>query len=207
MLATKIKICGIKDVETAKVASNCGADYIGLVFYEKSKRNIPSLDIAKEIVESIKNTETVPVAVFVDQDAESMLEILEKTSIKTVQLHGDQARHSHAELPNELVRIYAITVEANGSTIFKDVDLNPKRDFLLFDTKNPGSGQSFDHQKFHYDGEFNFFIAGGLSAETAILCIDTLHPYGLDFSSKLESSPGVKDPQLIKQLLQRLKHG
>ena len=88
MRKTKVKICGINDIETALEAQNCGADYIGLVFCKKSKRCI-SVERAEEIILALKKHISV-VALFSNDDDNYIKSIISKIKIDLIQFHGDE---------------------------------------------------------------------------------------------------------------------
>lgn len=208
-MPTHIKICGVTTSEIAQYAASNGANYIGLVFHPGSVRHINNLNQAKLIVEQAKKYGSTPVAVFVDQTAEQMQQICTAASIDMVQLHGEKAQFEQLFLDARLRRIMAIGVKEDGSyqlpmNILSS--LNPQRDFLLFDYKIPGSGLSFNHEEFRYNGEFNYFIAGGLSIDNVASCIEQLHPYAVDASSSIELQPGIKDKKRLKTFITRVRH-
>ena len=199
-----IKICGITDAAYATFAAEQGADYIGMIFHAASKRNIDE-DHAKQIVGALKNTHTQAVAVFVDQTADEMLNICTTLNIDHVQLHGANARQQHYLLPEALHRIYVCNVDAKGQ-ILKDVEnglqhCKKERDFLLFDNLQPGSGKIFNWSGFKNATDFRWFLSGGLTPQNVAEGVALLHPNGVDVSSGVESSPGIKDMNLIKQFI------
>lgn len=141
---TLIKICGITDPRTAYMASVVGVDMIGVVFYKGSKRFVDR-DQAKEIVKSIRDGGAEPVAMFVDSNADEMRDIIEEMDIKVIQLHGEISKREHKKLPKHVQRIFAVKVSDDGDVIEEEgiEDLDPVRDYLLFDRVEPGSGKSF----------------------------------------------------------------
>lgn len=201
-----IKICGIKDPELAGRAVELGAKYIGLMMYKGSKRHV-TLENATAIAKEVRNKGGVPVPVFVDSNANEMLEICEKLSIDTVQLHGSISRRQHHQLPSYIRRIYVIHVDDNGHvTIGEDEQesveyLNADRDILLFDRFTGGSGKSFDWNHFINPFCMPFILAGGLNPINVKSAIKTLEPYGIDVSSGVENESGNKDPFLIKEFI------
>jgi len=206
MSSIKVKICGITDPDTANFAAHAGADYIGLIFHPDSPRNISEAK-AKAIVESIENTSTKAVAVCVNQTAEQIQQIIATTGITTIQLHGKTSRAQQAELAAQIHRIYVVDVDETGNYHLDDAKLDPKRDLLLFDYKNPGQGTSFNHHNFSYPGEFNYLIAGGLTVDNVIECIKTTNPNGVDVSSGVEITRGKKNNALIKKFIENVKNG
>src|SRR5271157_5459081 len=104
-MAVKIKICGITQYEDAKVAVSLGADAIGFIFYQKSPRCINPLD-AREIIRRLPPFVS-KVGVFVDDDAATIMNIVNKTGIDTVQLHGNEPPSICGEIPVTLIKAFA----------------------------------------------------------------------------------------------------
>lgn len=208
MPSTLIKICGIKDPHTATIAAQYGADFIGMLFYHKSKRFI-DINQAKKIAEATKAAGAIPVAVFVDTTADLIVNICDYVGINMVQLHGEQSREQHHLLPVDYARIYVQPVNDEGNIDNKDIHflrhLNRNRDFLLFDNIHGGSGKSFDWSKFNYDGKMSWFFSGGLSVNNVSDAIKQFNPTGVDVSSGVEKIIAEKDPELINHFINRVK--
>ena len=193
-----IKICGIRDADTATFAVKSGADYVGLIFHPASPRHVNIADATK-IAAAVRKAHAIPVAVFVDQDAADMLAICEITGIQTVQLHGNTARNDHHLLPAHYQRFYVQT-EMQNLTDSLDA-LNRERDFILIDPPKTGTKKTIDWQTFHYSLPFRWFLAGGLTPKNVKQAIALLKPDGVDVASGVELSPGKKDLTLIKQFI------
>lgn len=204
----KIKICGIKTPEHAIVAASAGADFIGIIFAEHSLRCV-TIEQAKIIVESIKNSPVIPVAVFADQTADKIVEICQDTQINVVQLHGDKARAAIKFLPSKLHVITAIKVTVDGKINLSDLNIAMNRtsldDYIMFDAENGGSGKPFPWKKFQYGGKEPWFLSGGLNPSNVTEALSLLHPDGVDVSSGVESNK-EKDPALIKKFIQVVRH-
>jgi len=203
-----IKICGISDLDIAQQSAQAGAHYIGIVFHHQSSRFV-SIEKAKEISIIAHRFGAKPVAVFVEQSANKMLEICSITGINVVQLHGEISRSQHQLLPQHYIRIYAQSINNTGE-IEKDTTsglshCDPSRDFLLFDNKTPGNGMAFDWQRFSYHGRFRWFLAGGLTAKNVATAISTLQPNALDISTGVENKFGRKEINLIEQFINSAK--
>lgn len=212
---TLVKICGICDVSTAAATAKAGADFIGLVFYSGSKRNINN-EKAKEIVSVIKQYKTEAVGVFVEQNAEEIIEICRYTGINIAQLHGDNARSAASVLPDNIRKIFVINVgydrtQANAQHSISNIEarklffLDQQRDYLLYDGVNPGSGQPFNLEKLKPDKRFSFFLSGGLTAENVSKAIAIVAPFAIDVSSGVEKKKGVKDMELVKKFINKVK--
>lgn len=214
MNKTAIKICGIQN---AKTASNCvqlGANYIGLVFYHGSKRNITTTD-ALPIAIATKKEGGEPVAVFVDKEHDEIIAICKKTGIRYVQLHGQISKNESKYLPNYFIKIYVINVEQDGKIVDNGDEhlscLDPTRDFLLFDGMQAGSGNTFNIKNF-YDvfknnklNRFNFFIAGGLNVHNVSQIIAITKPFAVDISGGVENRFGKKDLKQISNFIEKVR--
>ena len=204
-----IKICGIKTPEMAFVAAKMGADFIGVVFHPFSKRFVQS-QMARVICEAAENGGAEVVGVFVNQSSSEMLEVCELAGINIIQLHGAIAKQEAYKLPQSIKRIYVVNVDYSGR-IFDDSDkkniesLDPRRDYLLFDGVEAGSGKAFDFEQFKNPSDFPFFLAGGLETSNVKKAICMTRPNGVDVSSKVENIYGEKDLKLIEQFILRVK--
>jgi len=205
-----VKICGVKTSKLALIAARLGANFIGVVFYKKSKRFVTTL-MAKEICYALKKTNTAVVGVFVDHTAQEILDVCTYTGINFVQLHDVIARNEAYKLPQNIKRIYVIDVDYDG-TILDSEDkknirlLNQKRDFLLFDGIRHGSGKAFDFKQFKYKYDFPFFLSGGLNADNVKNAIRIISPDGVDVSSGVENDLEKKDEYLINQFIKQVKN-
>lgn len=202
---TLIKICGLTDPVLAREAITLGAHYIGLMMYKQSKRYVKP-ELAQTIAQEVKKQGGIPVAVFVDADANEMKTLCDYCEIDTVQLHGPRARQTHHLLPANFQRIYVMSVNPDGHPL-ADTDqgmihLNPQRDKLLFDGAQGGSGTRFNLNNFNYSGPFFYFLAGGLTPDNVSSAIAQVSPPGVDVSSGVESAPGVKSKKLIHLFIQ-----
>lgn len=204
---TFIKICGVRDPMIAVEAVHLGAKYIGFIFHPSSIRHLV-IEAAQEIAIAVKKAGGIPVAVFVDQDANSMLAICEQTGITTVQLHGKTAKKNHHCLPRNFTRIYVISCNKEGQPI-EPVDmtyLDAIRDFLLFDYQHPGNGQCFNWDNFRPIDPFRFFLAGGLNKDNIQAAISKIKPTGVDISSGVEIEKGIKHLPYINEFIDTVNH-
>lgn len=205
---TLFKICGIRDVSTSIAVAEAGADFIGLVFHSGSKRNI-DMEKAKEIVSVIKQYKTEAIGVFVDQNVEEIAEICQYAGINMAQLHGDNARNAASALPNSIRKIFAINVNYDGTIPNCDLKklslLSWRKDYLLFDGVDSGSGQAFNLNGFKPDRTFRFFLSGGLTPENVCKAVAAVTPFAVDVSSGVEREKGVKDMELVRKFITIVK--
>ena len=214
-----IKICGIRDPQLAVEAVKMGADYIGIMMHKPSKRYV-DMKTAKNIADAVKRANGIPIAVFVDTPAQEIKIICENLAVNVVQLHGAISRKGHRYLPEFIKRIYVVHVDNDGN-IHQDINsdlknLNKQRDLLLFDAIKGGNGKQFPYNNFHTTnfpallGEAReglpFLLAGGLTPDNVSSAIATVKPQGVDVSSGVERSPGIKDKTLIKRFITHAKY-
>ena len=183
----KIKICGLSRKCDIEMANQLNIDYIGFVFYKKSKRYV-SFEQALELKKYLKS-DIKAVGVFVDEPIQNVVSLLENSIIDIAQLHGNEDEEYIKELRSEtdkpVIKAFCINseediIKANESTA----------DYVLLDA-GMGSGNVFEWQ---YIKKINrpYFLAGGLSIENAENAIKILNPYALDVSSGVETD-GLKD--------------
>lgn len=190
---TKIKLCGLRRAEDIEAANLLKPDYIGFVFYKKSKRYI-SFEQARILKSMLK---VKAVGVFVDENPKVVADLLEKGIIDLAQLHGseDEAYIKTLRKLTDKPMIKAFQIKTTE-------DLNKAEassaDMILLDA-GTGDGVSFDWDMLK---SFNrpYFLAGGMSPENVRPAIEKLHPYGVDVSSGIETD-GVKDIEKMREFM------
>jgi phosphoribosylanthranilate isomerase len=197
MPAPRVKICGLTRVEDALAAEHAGADAIGLNFVPNTKRFI-SVSRAQEI-SSVLNPFIARVGVFRNASFETILEMIEQVGLNVVQLNGQESDDFAARVAQLRPVIRAISFKPN-------LEL-PKNDTLLIDGLDPGSGQTFDWHALEtaqLDGR-RWLLAGGLTPDNVAAAVRQLKPWGVDVSSGVEASAGVKDHKLVLEFVQNAK--
>lgn len=199
----KVKICGITDVETAKIACEYGADAIGFVFAE-SKRKITSGQ-AKEIIQEIPE-HVLKIGVFVNESVEVIQKIAEECGLTHVQLHGAEENHQIRRLNIPSIKSLGVTSEddmKNAQTY--------EADYILFDSPKEkfhgGNGKTFSWELLaHMPKKLRkkTILAGGLNILNIEKAIRTVQPYMVDVSSGVETE-GKKDVEKIKQFIKKAK--
>lgn len=202
---TRIKICGVRDADTARSAIEAGADYIGLVFAEGSPRRIEIAD-ARNLVAAVcaASTTVEPVALFSNQSRAVIEEVLEHAAFKIIQLHGDENRAFVESLAG--VRVFkAVPFDPVKIDLWRNAPRNVAALLIDAPTKpgelTGGSGRVFDWEvlaNLDKTGLPPIILAGGLTPGNVAEAIRTTHPYAVDVSSGVESSRGVKDTALIR---------
>jgi phosphoribosylanthranilate isomerase len=202
---TRVKICGIRQVDHALAAVEAGADMIGFIFYPPARRYVePSL--AREIVAALPRDRAQVVGVFVNETAEGMAEVAELVGLDLIQLSGDESD----DLNERLTRPVARTVHVDGSTATAEIALRARGARLIhLDTKKSGqyggTGATFDWRVARSAAEIGpVLLAGGLDPANVGGAIAVARPWGVDVSSGVETE-GVKDPSRIEAFIRAVR--
>lgn len=201
MSLIRTKICGITRPEDAQTAAALGADAIGLVFYEKSKRAVTAAQ-AQAIVAALPPFVTV-VALFVNESAEKIRETLRQVPVDVIQFHGDENDGFCRRFERPYVK--AVRVQS-AEDIQTASDKFPHARALLFDAYHPdeygGTGLRFDWKLLaDYRGK-PWILAGGLTPENVADAVKTSGAVAVDVSGGVESSGGIKDAAKMAAFLQ-----
>jgi phosphoribosylanthranilate isomerase len=215
-----IKLCGIRDVETARAAAEAGADAIGLNFYARSPRRV-SVQTARQIVAALPD-EVTAVGLFVDHPPGEVLETVLECGLQAIQLHGD-------ELPPEILAIRkvhsrlaivrALRFDGDSTSLTR-----PIRDLrragvelaaVLVDAKVEGAyggtGHTLPWERladcWDRDALPPLVLAGGLTPENVAEAMRVVQPWGVDTASGIETSPGVKDAALMRAFVAAARAG
>ena len=212
MNATRIKICGLKTIESIDAAIAAGADFIGLVFFGPSPRNLTTAE-ARPLAEHVAGRAKV-VALMVDPDDALVADVARTIKPDLIQLHG-------SETPQRATAIAALS----GIPVMKAVKVETKADArrahdyadvcatILFDAKAPkgaplpgGNGVPFDWHALEDVGEnLDYMLSGGLTPENVAEAIRLTGAPAVDVSSGVESAPGVKDTARIRAFIEAVK--
>jgi phosphoribosylanthranilate isomerase len=203
----KIKVCGLRDPGNIKAIAALEPDYMGFIFYGSSPRYVHELQV--DALESIPHTIN-KTAVFVNESAETINDLIDKYNFDFIQLHGDESPEFCNSLRDKAIVIKAFGV--NNDFDFKQLNkYKNKVDLFLFDTKTEsygGSGKTFDWGILdNYELEIPFFLSGGISPENIEEVKYITHPqfYGVDLNSKFEITPGLKDLEKLEKAFNTIK--
>ena len=197
MFSIRVKICGLTRAEDALAAEQAGADALGLNFVPNTKRFI-EISRAQEIT-SVLDPFVARVGVFRNASLETILKTIEKVGLNAVQLNGQESDDFAAQVATVRPVIRAVSFT-------KNLEL-PKNDTLLIDGVDPGSGQAFDWSALEIANlnSRRWLLAGGLTPDNVGAAVRQLRPWGVDVSSGVEASPGIKDHKLVKAFIQNAK--
>ncbi len=200
----KIKICGLFREDDIYAVNEFQSDYIGFIFYPKSKRYINSekaADLKKILNKNIKS-----VGVFVNEKEEKVIEIAKNHIVDVIQLHGNE--------DNEYIEKISSSTKLPVIKAFKaDYDLNKniketKADYILIDSYNEntfgGTGVCFDWGVIPDEVKDRLFLAGGINISNVKEAIKKVNPYCIDINSGVETN-GLKDKNKIEKIIKLIK--
>ena len=205
-MAVKVKICGITNIADAQAAANAGADMIGFVFCEKSPRRV-TVEAAVEIAR-VAPPFVVKVGVFVNPPEDLVARTITECGLGLLQFHGDEA-------PEFCTQFGVMSMKAFRIRNAESLRALPeyKTDAWLLDAYSPdkpgGTGETFNWELAIEARNLGrpIFLAGGLTPENVALCVETTHPYAVDVSSGVESSPGRKDRERVRAFIAAARRG
>ncbi|MCE5291930.1 MAG: phosphoribosylanthranilate isomerase [Nocardiaceae bacterium] len=192
-----VKICGLTSIAAAETAIAAGADAIGVVMNKTSPRRL-DIDAAREIL-SLAGTQTDTVLVVNDMPAVDAAEIARKIGAGVVQLHGNYTADDFAAALAVGPRVWrATSLKANPDLTVGAFG----EEVLLLDAPVPGSGERWDLSALATTKPAGqWILAGGLTPENVVEAIQAVAPWGVDVSSGVEASPGVKDLKKIRAFI------
>ena len=204
----RVKICGITDEVNYSELKKYQIDYFGFIFYEKSPRYILN-NPDHAFIKNIKNK----VAVFVDENIDTVISILEKYNFSYVQLHGNEStkRCSYIRNKFDLPIIKAFGIK-NKKDLESALFYEGVVDYFLFDAKQENAGgqkgglnKVFDWKILQEWKGKEFFLAGGININNIKLAMMSTNAFCIDISSGVETMLGVKDTNMIKERYREFK--
>ncbi|MFH7241720.1 MAG: phosphoribosylanthranilate isomerase [Spirulina sp.] len=209
----QVKICGITQANQALAITQMGATDLGFICVAQSPRYIDPPQIAA-ILEALaaEGWQGGTVGVFANATTETILAVVQNTGLNTVQLHGaetlEQCRTLRQALPQRRL-IKAIRIRT-AADLDQALTYAATVDALLLDAYHPdqlgGTGLTLDWQALQtFDPPCPWLLAGGLRPDNVRQALASLNPQGIDLSSGVEVSPGVKNLALVQQLFDQLQ--
>lgn len=203
---TRVKVCGITNLEDALAAMEAGADMLGFNFYARSPRYITPAE-ARKIIEQLPDSVS-SVGVFVNEPEPADVELIAREAgLGAVQLHGDETPE-YCQRLRGLTTIKALRVGA-GFNVESATAYHT--DAMLLDAyvagERGGTGHTFDWTLATLTRERvpRLFLAGGLNPDNVAAAVTAVHPYAVDVCSGVETAPGRKSPQLMRRFVEEVK--
>jgi len=200
------KICGIKNTKIINCCEENNVNFFGMIFYEKSPRNI-SIDQAIKLCNFSKQLNIKAVGVFVNKDFNELSRYISKLDLKIIQLHGNE----NQQYINNIKKKFNIKIIKKISIANKEDYLTTNNlkniDYLLFDykpSKNEfpgGNAKTFDWALLKdIKPKIPWFLSGGINKANINNINNFINPDGIDLSSGVEEAPGMKSESKIKNL-------
>ena len=203
------KICGLKTKESLICCENNKVDFYGMIFYQKSPRNIP-FNVAKELIIISKEFNIKPVGVFVDHNINELKEIIISLDLKYVQLHGNEKQSYIDELKKQFNLKIIKKISIKSSEDLGRINDYKNIDYILFDYKPKdnelpgGNSKSFDWNILKDKKiDLPWFISGGINENNIKNIQNLLNPNGIDLSSGVEEKIGIKSNIKINSLFEK----
>ncbi|QFZ21594.1 phosphoribosylanthranilate isomerase [Saccharothrix syringae] len=191
-----VKLCGLRTEADVEVAVGAGADAVGFVLTESPRR--VDVDTARRLVREVP-PDVLAVGVFRGVGAAEVRRLAEESGIGAVQLHGDYPREAFDEVAAAGVRLLRAVALTPGT----DVRVGAYgEDMLLLDSPVAGSGERWDLTALDAARpEGRWLLAGGLGVHNVAEAVTRARPWGVDVSSGIEASRGVKDHGLMREFV------
>ncbi len=203
-----VKICGLSTRETLEAALDAGADMVGFVFFPPSPRHL-SLEVARELGRQARGR-AAKVALTVDADDSTLENIVETLKPDLLQLHGKETtariRDIKTKFALPVMKVIAVETAADLAAL---PGYAAVADRILFDARAPkgatrpgGLGAVFDWNLLaKLELELPYLVSGGLTADNVAEAVRVTRAGGVDVSSGVETAPGHKDPQMIRDFI------
>jgi phosphoribosylanthranilate isomerase len=203
---TRVKVCGITRIEDARYAASRGADSIGLVFHPPSRRKL-EVEQALEIRRILPPFVTVT-ALFLDETEDLVARVVHQLRPDCLQFHGSETpEFCEAWL---VPYIKSIPMGSVGDPLVYAQAYESAQGFLLDSNvagRQGGSGDTFDWSRIPPAFQQPLILAGGIKPSNVADAIVRVKPWGVDVSTGVEASRGVKNSDLIDQFFDEVKRG
>ena len=199
-----VKICGITSLKDAEMAVNYSVSAIGMIFCPDSPRYVDPTEVEQwieRIPDSVKK-----VGVFVNEQIDTINNITRQLKLEFIQLHGDESPEFCNGIIRPVIKVFRVGDDFDA-IVLNEYDVHG----FLFDTYkkgNPGgTGTRFNWDLIaNLKTETPIILSGGLTSENVLNGIEAVNPAAVDVNSGVESVPGVKDEEKIKELFSVLEH-
>ncbi len=202
-MRTRVKVCGLTQVDNARQVAQTGVDSIGLVFYSPSPRAV-SIEQAVAICQVLPPFVSVT-ALFVDEAVEQVEQVLKQVPIDLLQFHGDES----ADYCRQFGKPYLKALRVRpGLDLMQQAQTYHDARGLLLDAYKAGvpggTGETFDWQLIDPELPLPVVLAGGLTADNVADAITQVQPQAVDVSGGVESAKGIKDIESVKYFIEEV---
>jgi len=200
------KICGLKNEDSLICCEKNKVDYFGMIFYKNSPRNISNKE-AKNLTELSRNLKIKPVGVFVNNNIDDLKEIISYLNLKFIQLHGDENQTYIDEIKKKFQVKIIKKISIQKEKDLKLINNFNNIDYLLFDYKPElyelpgGNSKTFDWKLLKKQKiDTPWFVSGGINESNINKIKKIINPHGIDLSSGVEETKGIKSNKKINSL-------
>jgi len=202
-VAYRTKICGITNIEDARVAVAAGADALGFLLYRKSPRYVDPM-MVQQIVAQLPPF-VLPVGVFVNEEIKIVRDLMDTCGLALAQLHGDESAMYCRELSRPVLKALRLKDRSTFVALAEFQAMVEVRGFVLdalSEEAYGGTGQVVDWGLARQAAQAaTVILAGGLTPENVVQALRAVQPYGVDVSSGVEVTPGKKDHEKVRAFL------
>ena len=203
------KICGLKNKGSLICCEENKVDLFGMIFYEKSPRNI-TFNQAKKLTDLSKELKIKPVGVFVDHNIKDLKKIILSLDLKYIQLHGNEDQSYINEIKKQFGLKIIKKISIKNSSDINNINIYKNIDYVLFDYKPKknelpgGNSKSFNWNLLKgLKIDLPWFISGGIDESNVKNIQNLLNPNGIDLSSGVEELIGIKSNIKINNLFRK----
>jgi phosphoribosylanthranilate isomerase len=192
-----VKICGTTSFDDAMIAHRAGADAVGFIFAESSRR--VDADLVSAVVRHLPS-DLLTVGVFRGASVDEVRATVRRSGVAAVQLHGDESPEFAAAVRDVApFLIGCFTADDARLARLDDYDL----DAVLVDSPAPGSGETFDWSTIDgLSSQRRLVLAGGLDPDNVAAAVERVRPWGVDVVSGVEEERGRKDPRAVERFVE-----
>lgn len=199
----KVKICGITNLEDARLAVEAGVDALGFIFVEGTPRYIAPGDAAA-VIRQLPPFVT-PVGVFWDHPAGHVKAVAEVAGLQVLQFHGDEPPEALADYRLPVIK----TIKVSGAADLAQLDRYQAAAFLLDSPARWSEGEARQPIQWELAREaarkWRVILSAGLSPENVAAAVRIARPWGVDVNSGVEAHPGKKDPERVRRFVAEAK--
>ena len=213
---TKVKICGLTNLEDARVAVEAGADLIGFIFYEPSPRYVAPETVRKIVDQLSESSDAHPifVGVFVNEAMERVQHIVDYCRLDAVQLHGDESPQDVARFKGQAYKVLRPQSQEEADDLVERFTQSPNSEFLpavMIEAYHPtlygGTGHLADwNMAANIARQYPIMLAGSLTPTNVVEAIEAVAPWGVDVSSGVEAQKGKKDHQKVRAFIEAVRN-
>lgn len=192
----QVKICGITNLEDAKMCLDAGVDAIGFIFAE-SKRRISAM-MADQITSQMPDNDMAKVGIFIDTDYDNIMQHVRMANLDTVQLHGNESNDLVKQLQEQGLRVIKVLFQKHAPSIHTIANYQP--DAFLLESDNQ-SDTLAEIKDFIAGSGIPYILAGGLNASNLKGAIEAIEPDCIDLNSGSEYTFGIKSAEKIHEIM------